>query len=376
MTPLAKDTVLGSRYALRSRIAVGGMGEVWRAEDTLLRRPVAVKVLKTELSGDPSFVDRFRAEATTTASLSHPGIAEIYDYGEARVLDELPVAYLVMELVRGEPLSAILAAEGRLTVVRTLDIVGQVANALQAAHVSGMVHRDIKPGNVMVAPDGRVKVTDFGIALLAYSVPLTEHGMVVGTAQYFSPEQAEGHVVGTASDVYSVGVVAYECLAGRLPFRADNPLTVALMQIRDQAPPLPPDVTPAARALVGRCLAKVPAARYLTGAELARAVRSALSEPYVVSPAIAPAAVGWAAQPDGAGRPHLPAGAGGPSQAAPGFGWAQSHPMPGNRVVAGQSERSRRGVLITMVVLAVLAVLVVVIVLALRSGAAAVNGTR
>ncbi|MGI8870968.1 MAG: protein kinase domain-containing protein, partial [Mycobacteriales bacterium] len=276
---LSNETILGRRYALRARIAVGGMGEVWRAEDTLLHRIVAVKVLKSELSSDPSFIDRFRAEATTTAALSHPGIAGIFDYGEVRSGDEPPVAYLVMELVRGEPLSAILAAEGRLPVARTLGIVGQVATALQVAHAKGMVHRDIKPGNVIVSPDGAVKVTDFGIARVAYAVPLTEHGMVVGTAQYFSPEQAQGEVVATASDIYSLGVVAYECLAGRLPFVAENPLTVALMQIRDEPPPLPADVSPAARTLVMRCLAKSPRQRYQTGGELAGAVRVAQTDP-------------------------------------------------------------------------------------------------
>src|SRR5712691_12900754 len=223
MATLAQDSLLGDRYRLSRRIAVGGMGEVWRAEDTVLHRTVAVKVLKRELVCDPSFLERFRAEARTTAALSHPGIANVFDYGEARLAGGAPdTAYLGMEHVDGEPLAAILAREGRLPPRRALDVVRQAGSALQVAHQVGMVHRDVKPGNLLVRPDGMVKVTDFGIARAAASVPLTARGMVVGTAQYFSPEQAAGAPVTPASDVYSLGVVAYECLAGRLPFVADR----------------------------------------------------------------------------------------------------------------------------------------------------------
>jgi eukaryotic-like serine/threonine-protein kinase len=278
---LTQDTLLGDRYRLDRRIAVGGMGEVWRAEDSVLSRTVAVKVLKTEFSSDPTFLERFRTEARTTASLSHAGIAGVFDYGEAHDLgvgdaeDGSPVAYLVMEHVDGEPLSAQLAREGRLPAARVLEVVRQAALALSEAHRVGMVHRDVKPGNLLVRRSDRsIKITDFGIARAADAVPLTQNGMVVGTAQYFSPEQAEGRLVGPASDVYSLGVVAYECLAGRLPFLADSPVAVAMMQIRDTPPPLPPDVPAPVRALVLRTLAKDPRARFASGGELAEAVRA------------------------------------------------------------------------------------------------------
>ena len=275
MDSLAQDTLLGDRYRLDRRIAIGGMGEVWRASDTVLSRTVAVKVLKSELTQERTFLERFRTEARTTASLQANGIANVFDYGEVATGDDIPVAYLVMEYVDGEPLSAQLARDGRLPAARVLEIIRQAALALAEAHRVGMVHRDVKPGNLLVRrSDGAVKITDFGIARAADAVPLTQNGMVVGTAQYFSPEQAEGRVVGPPSDVYSLGVVAYECLAGRLPFLADSPVTVAMMQIRDVPPALPPDVPGPVQALVMRILAKDPRQRFADGAELAEAVRA------------------------------------------------------------------------------------------------------
>jgi serine/threonine protein kinase len=272
---LAQDTLLGDRYRLDRRIAIGGMGEVWRAEDIVLSRTVAVKVLKSELTQERTFLERFRTEARTTASLQANGIANVFDYGEVASGSDIPVAYLVMEYVDGEPLSAQLARDGRLPAARVLEIIRQAALALAEAHRVGMVHRDVKPGNLLVRrSDGAVKITDFGIARAADAVPLTQNGMVVGTAQYFSPEQAEGRVVGPPSDVYSLGVVAYECLAGRLPFLADSPVTVAMMQIRDVPPALPPDVPGPVQALVMRILAKDPRQRFADGAELAEAVRA------------------------------------------------------------------------------------------------------
>ncbi len=318
MDSLAQDTLLGDRYRLARRIAIGGMGEVWRAEDTVLHRVVAVKVLKSELTQDQTFLERFRTEARTTASLQHNGIANVFDYGEVGGADDIPVAYLVMEFVDGEPLSAQLARDGRLPAVRVLEIVRQAALALSEAHRAGMVHRDVKPGNLLVRrTDGAVKITDFGIARAADAVPLTQNGMVVGTAQYFSPEQAEGRVVGPPSDVYSLGVVAYECLAGRLPFVADSPVTVAMMQIRDVPPPLPPDVPGPVQALVMRTLAKDPRQRFANGGELADAVRAVQEgRPLPPFPAFVPAPPPPAppAPFPVAFTPHSGAGLGGPAR--------------------------------------------------------------
>ena len=268
---LSTGQLVAERYRLVSRIAVGGMGEVWQASDTRLDRTVAVKVLKGELSGDAEFLHRFRTEARTTASLNHPGIAAVHDYGESAA-DDNSIAYLVMELVEGEPLAGILAREGRLAADRVLDVLEQAGNALQAAHERGLVHRDIKPGNILVTVTGKVKITDFGIAKAAHAAPVTRSGMVMGTAHYIAPEQALGHDAEPTSDVYSLAVCGYECLAGRRPFLSEHSVTVAMMHIRDLPPPLPPDVPPAVRALIEATLVKDPRQRYASGGEFAAAV--------------------------------------------------------------------------------------------------------
>jgi serine/threonine-protein kinase len=206
--------LLGNRYELLSVLASGGMGRVWRGRDVLLNRPVAVKVLRSEFTGDPAFLSRFRAEAQHAALLQHPNIAAVFDYGELEEQGER-LAYLVMELVEGESLATLLARERRLDVPGTLSVLRQTAAALAAAHAAGVVHRDVKPGNVLVGRDGAVKIADFGIAWSASSVPLTSTGQVIGTAHYLSPEQAAGGKATPASDVYALGAVAYECLAGR-----------------------------------------------------------------------------------------------------------------------------------------------------------------
>jgi serine/threonine protein kinase len=255
------DYLLAGRYRLTDRIAAGGMGEVWRGEDELLNREVAVKLLPTGRAGDEAFLARFRAEARYAASLSHPGIARVYDYGES---SEFGGAYLIMELVHGEPLSAILARAGRLSADATLDIVSQAARALDAAHQAGIVHRDIKPGNLLVAAGGTTKITDFGIATAvaaAQASHLTETGMVMGTAMYVSPEQATGAPVNAASDIYSLGVVAYECLAGHPPFTASEPLAIAFAHKHEPVPPLPADVPEPVADLVYHMLAKTPEER-------------------------------------------------------------------------------------------------------------------
>jgi eukaryotic-like serine/threonine-protein kinase len=265
---------LGERYELASLIAAGGMGQVWRGVDALLGRPVAVKVLRSEYTGDPTFRARFRAEAQHAAALSHPHIAAVYDYGETEAADGSgeTLAYLVMELVEGEPLSAVLRRETRLDAPATLDVLQQTASALAEAHRVGLVHRDVKPGNILVRGDGSVKITDFGIAWSAGSVPLTRTGQVIGTPQYLSPEVAEGHHAMPASDVYALGLVGYECLTGHPAFDGDNAVTIALKQVREDPAPLPEDLPGEVRTLIRRALCKNPAARIPDGAAFVAAV--------------------------------------------------------------------------------------------------------
>jgi serine/threonine protein kinase len=262
------EYVLDSRYELIERIAAGGMGEVWRGFDQILGRPVAVKLLHANHAGDEQFRARFRAEARYAGSLSHPGIARVYDYGEQSPLGG---PYLVMELVNGEPLSAILERVGRLAPEVVLDIVSQSARALDAAHQAGIVHRDIKPGNLLIMADGTTKITDFGIAKARSEreANLTATGIVMGTAMYVSPEQATGSTVTGSSDIYSLGVVAYECLAGHPPFMAEQPLAIAIMHKHDPVPPLPPDIPWQITELVMSMLAKTPDGRPETARHVA-----------------------------------------------------------------------------------------------------------
>jgi len=259
----------GGRYQLSSRIAIGGMGEVWQATDLVIGRTVAIKILKDEYLGDPGFLERFRAEARHAALVNHEGIANVFDYGE-----EDGSAYLVMELVPGEALSTVLEREKVLSTDRVLDIVAQTASALQAAHSAGLVHRDIKPGNLLITPDGRVKITDFGIARIADQVPLTATGQVMGTVQYLSPEQASGHPASPSTDIYSLGIVAYEALAGRRPFTGESQVAIAMAHINDAPPDLPVTVSEPVRNLVYSCIAKRPEDRPATAAHLARAAQA------------------------------------------------------------------------------------------------------
>jgi tRNA A-37 threonylcarbamoyl transferase component Bud32 len=252
--------VLGERYALTRRIAIGGMGEVWAANDTVLGREVAVKILRAELVDSSVFLKRFRAEARHTAALTHVGIASVYDYGED-VENDRRTAYLVMELVPGEPLSDVMAREGALPVRTVLSLLAQTADALSAAHEMGVVHRDVKPGNLLVRDDGTVKVTDFGIAHAVDSVPITEVGQVIGTAKYMSPEQASGAEATPASDIYSLGVIGYEMLAGHAPFTTENPAALAMAHVHRSPDPLPDTVPAGVRAVIARALAKDPSER-------------------------------------------------------------------------------------------------------------------
>ncbi|MDQ1056335.1 cytoskeletal protein RodZ [Arthrobacter globiformis] len=260
---------LGGRFQLTTRIAIGGMGEVWKAKDQILGRIVAIKVLKEEYTGDPGFLQRFRAEARHTALLNHVGIANVFDYGE-----EEGSAYLVMELVPGQPLSSIIEHEQVLSPDRTLSIMAQTARALSVAHAQGLVHRDIKPGNLLIMPDGRVKVTDFGIARLADQVPLTQTGQVMGTAQYLAPEQATGQTATGASDIYSLGVIGYECLTGHRPFSGESQIAIALAQVNDAPPPLPESLPKPVRALLMSMLAKDPKNRPANAIKLAEAAEA------------------------------------------------------------------------------------------------------
>ncbi|HWG98972.1 MAG TPA: protein kinase [Pilimelia sp.] len=267
---LSPGVLLGNRYRLDERIASGGMGDVWRGTDEVLGRTVAVKILLPALLNEPGFAERFRGEARTMATINHPGVVDVYDYGS-----DQQIAFLVMEYVEGDALSRTLSRVRRLTPSRTMALVAQAADALHAAHEKGIVHRDVKPGNLLVRPNGTLVLTDFGIARSAMVGQLTAAGSVLGTASYISPEQAAGGTATAASDVYALGVVAYQCLAGHRPFEGDNPLEIALKHVREVPRPLPGDIPPAVRAIVERAMAKDPAGRWPTAATLAAVARQA-----------------------------------------------------------------------------------------------------
>ncbi|MFI7213223.1 serine/threonine-protein kinase [Micromonospora maritima] len=267
---LSPGVQLGNRYRLDERIASGGMGDVWRGTDQVLGRTVAVKSLLPALLDEPGFAERFRGEARTMATINHPGVVDVYDFGS-----DQQIAFLVMEYVEGDALSATLSRVGRLTPARTMALLAQAADALHAAHEKGIVHRDVKPGNLLVRPNGTLVLTDFGIARSDLVGQLTAAGSVLGTASYISPEQATGAVATPASDVYALGVVAYQCLAGRRPFEGDNPLEIAMKHVREAPRPLPADIPPQVRAIVERSMAKDPATRWPSAAALASVARQA-----------------------------------------------------------------------------------------------------
>ena len=267
----APDVALGGRYRLVSRIAVGGMGEVWIGHDEALARDVAVKVLREEFAGDAGFLERFRTEARNSAQLSHPNIAQLYDYGEQE-----GSGFLVMELILGEPMSDLLDRQPVLPTRRLIPILAQTSRALHAAHVAGVVHRDVKPGNILLARSGRVKITDFGISTASNQIPMTASGMVMGTAQYLSPEQAIGRAATPASDIYSLGIVAYESLVGHRPFTGPTAVDIAVAHVNTPVPPLPSDIDATLAALVMRMLDKEPEQRPRSAASLARALDALL----------------------------------------------------------------------------------------------------
>ena len=267
MEPVDTPRTYSGRYELTHLIARGGMAQVYRAMDRQLERPVALKVLFPELSVDRTFVERFRREAQAAANLSHPNIVPVFDWGE-----DDGSYFIVMEYVEGRPLSAVLRDPQRMPPRQIATIGAGVAAALAFAHRHGVVHRDVKPGNVLITPDGDVKVTDFGIArAMNTEESLTQTGAVMGTAAYFSPEQAEGKGVDSRSDIYSLGVVLYEMAVGRPPFTGDSPVAVASKHVRDM-PVLPreanPTVPPALEAVIMKAMAKNPDDRYGSAEEL------------------------------------------------------------------------------------------------------------
>ena len=265
---LPRDTIVDQRYSIVSRIGAGGMAEVYSAQDLQLGRKVALKLLHRRFSEDPDFVERFRREASSAAGLQHPNVVGVYDRGEWD-----GTYYIAMEFLEGRSLKELVAA-GPLEPERAIDIVVQILRAARFAHQRGVIHRDLKPHNVIVDDEGRVKVTDFGIARAGAS-DMTETGSIMGTAQYLSPEQAQGHAVSARSDLYAIGIVLYELLAGQVPFDGDSPVTIALKQVSEA--PVPPSaynpaVPPELDAVVLRALEKDPAERFADADEFMAAL--------------------------------------------------------------------------------------------------------
>ncbi|MGH2834725.1 MAG: Stk1 family PASTA domain-containing Ser/Thr kinase [Solirubrobacteraceae bacterium] len=303
------DTVVDGRYRVISKLGSGGMADVYLAQDTLLGRQVALKLLHHRFSGDQEFVERFRREASSAAGLSHPNVVSVYDRGE---WDD--TYYIAMEYLPGRSLKAVLREHGPLSPEDAIDITIQILLALRFAHKRGIIHRDIKPHNVILDGEGRAKVTDFGIARAGAS-DMTMTGSIMGTAQYLSPEQAQGYAVSEASDIYAVGVVLYELLTGEVPFEGETAVTIALKQVSVQPTPPSrrnPQVSPALDAVVLRAMAKDPASRFAGADELIAALQQARAG---IAPSPLPIANG--APPTAALlMPPLPPGDGPPDDAA------------------------------------------------------------
>lgn len=317
------EPLLNRRYRLDEVVGQGGMAVVWRAEDMLLGRVVAIKVLRDQFASDPEFLSRFRSEARTAAALNDPGVVSVYDVGEDK-----GVHFLVMEYVPGQDLKQVIRAEAPLDPGRTVRIATALARAVGQAHAIGMVHRDIKPQNVLVTPDGRMKVADFGIARAVAAAGMTAPGVVMGTVHYLAPEQASGDAATFASDVYSLGVVMYEMLTGRVPFTAESGVGVALKIIHEAPVPVDhvnPRVPAVLASIVARAMARDPAERYANATALAEALEGFLrwSDQHTapgraVGPAV-PAGGMPAGPPVAAAPPATRPGAAAPSAAGPLF---------------------------------------------------------
>ncbi len=273
---MKQSALIGGRYRLDSMIAEGGMGEVWRAHDELLGRTVAVKVLRTALVSDHVVAERFRREARAAASLSHPNMANVFDY-----IEEESHPGIVMELVDGRTLAGVIANEAPMNLQRAAAIMDQVLAALEAAHAAGLVHRDVKPANVMVGERDQVKVADFGIARALGESTLTETGTVMGSVHYVSPEQLHGGTLQPASDLYAAGLILYEMLTGVRPFEAETPVAVAMSRLQnDPASPRTHrrDLSPHVERVIMRALERDPAARYASAAEMREALAGAVRD--------------------------------------------------------------------------------------------------
>ncbi|GIH16392.1 serine/threonine-protein kinase [Rugosimonospora africana] len=333
---LTPADVLNERYRLDAPIASGGMGEVWRATDTTLDRTVALKVMRAERVANADFDARFRAEARTMAALHHPNVVNIYDYGRSPLPDGTTVSFLVMTYVDGESLRDRLTNGGPLPVVETMTLLAQAADALHAVHQHGIVHRDVKPANLLVQADGTVTLVDFGVARTDALTSVTTANAIIGTALYMAPEQASGKTVSATTDIYSLGAVAFHCLAGTPPFNGETALEVALKHVSDEPPPLPESVPVAARALVTRALAKDPADRFASAAAFAAAARAVASDPDAVPETADPAATALLA----AGSKGVPgAKAAAVSRAALGAGGlAAAGAAPGDTLTGAESD--------------------------------------
>jgi len=355
----AKPTVFNDRYELHRKLARGGMSDVYLARDLLLDRPVAVKVLFTEYARDAAFVERFRREAQAAANLNHPNIVAVYDWGA-----QYGTYFIVMEYVDGRPLSDIIRTEGPLHPHRAAEITADVASALGFAHRNGVVHRDVKPGNILITPSGQVKVADFGIAQASNAGAgdnLTQAGSVMGTATYFSPEQAQGRAVDPRSDLYSLGCVLYEMLTSRTPFNGDSPVAVAYKHVQEEPVPpsrINPNVPVALEAIDMRLLAKEPAQRYPSAEDLRSDLRRYLEgQPVLASGGAAAAGVVIGAGAAGAmgadATTVVPAAAGGGGGAG-NFGPVNGLGGPGG--YAGPPENRRTGLWVALIVLGLLVV--------------------